>query len=99
VAGTDEESLGAMLVALGFRALADQAETRRDQASRERLETLRRPPEAAPAPVEMTHPDAPAMAAWQRAEAGRLDLANDPGRWAEVAGRWQGLGRPSPAPY
>jgi DNA-binding CsgD family transcriptional regulator/tetratricopeptide (TPR) repeat protein len=99
VAGTDEESFGAMLVALGFRALADQAETRRDQASRERLETLRRPLEDARAQVEMTHTDDAAMAAWQRAEASRLDLANDPGRWADVAGRWQALGRPVPAAY
>ena len=99
IAGTDEESFGAMLVALGFRALADQAETRRDRASRERLRTLRHPLEEARAKIELTHTDDAAMAAWQWAEASRLELASDPGRWAEVVGRWDELGRPVPAAY
>jgi DNA-binding CsgD family transcriptional regulator/tetratricopeptide (TPR) repeat protein len=99
IAGTDEASFGGMLVALGLRALADQAETRRDRTSRQRLQTLRHPLEEARAKVEPTHTDDPAMAAWQRAEASRLELVSDPGRWAEAVGRWDELRRPVPAAY
>jgi DNA-binding NarL/FixJ family response regulator len=51
------------------------------------------------AKVDITHPDDRATAAWQRAEADRLDLRSDPARWAEVAVLWRDLGRPIPAAY
>jgi DNA-binding CsgD family transcriptional regulator/tetratricopeptide (TPR) repeat protein len=99
IAGTDEEPFGGLLVALGLRALADQAETHRDPNSRARLDALRGPLEDAMAKLEVTHPEDGATGAWQRAEAARLDLRGDPARWAEVAARWHDLGRPIPAAY
>jgi DNA-binding CsgD family transcriptional regulator len=99
IAGTDEESFGAVLVALGLRALADQGETRRDPESRQRLDALRRPLEDAMAAIDVRHPDGAATAAWQRAETDRLELRSTPGRWAEVARTWEDLGRPVPAAY
>jgi DNA-binding CsgD family transcriptional regulator len=35
-----------------------------------------------------------AVAAWQRAEATRLDLASDPEAWSEASDLWQGINRP-----
>jgi DNA-binding CsgD family transcriptional regulator len=99
VAGTDEDSLVGMLVALGYRSLADQAETQRDPASRERLHLLRRPLREAGATVAMTQLDDAAMVAWQRAEVSRLDLASDPDLWEKALAQWQALERPVPAGY
>jgi ATP/maltotriose-dependent transcriptional regulator MalT len=99
VAGTHEDSLVGMLVALGYRSLADQAETHRDPASRERLQALRLPFREAGTALAMTQLDDAALAAWQRAETSRLDLASDPDLWAEAVAQWQALRRPVAAAY
>ncbi len=99
VRGTDEEPRSGVLVGLGLRALATEAESHRDPASRRRIATLRRPLDAARARLGDTQPDDTALDAWQHAEATRLDLESDPGAWAETAERWARRGRPFPQAY
>jgi DNA-binding CsgD family transcriptional regulator/tetratricopeptide (TPR) repeat protein len=99
IAGTDEESSGALLATLGYRALANQAETGRDRGSRERIEALRLPLDAAMDRIAMTHPGDAAIGAWQRAEVSRLELASDAEQWAAAAEQWRAFGRPVQVAY
>jgi DNA-binding CsgD family transcriptional regulator/tetratricopeptide (TPR) repeat protein len=99
VRGTDEEAYAGILIALGLRALATEAEAHRDHDSRKRLADLRRPLDLARAWPPANQPDDAAVRAWQRAEATRLELASDPVAWAETAAAWEALNRPFPRAY
>ena len=93
VEGTDEQSFGGLLVTLGLRALADQAETQRGTASVERITRQRSVLErAASLTASIGLPDDAAVDAWRVAEVARLDRASDPALWAGVVERWQALG-------
>ena len=99
VRGTDEAAYAGTLVALGLRALATEAEAHRDRESRKRLSGMRQPLDDAGAWPAANQPEDPAVDAWARAEATRLDLASDPSAWSRTATAWRALGRPFPRAY
>ena len=94
VRGTDEEAYAGILIALGYRALATEAEAHRDASSRRRLAEKRTPLEEAAAwpPARMIEREA--IVAWQRAEESRLELSSDANQWAATADEWRQLRRP-----
>ena len=99
VRDTAEEDRTGVLVGLGLRALANQAETKRDSASRSALVELADPLEDARSVAELSGPDAAALSAWQDAEDARLNRCADGPLWARAASLWQRLGRPYPQAY
>jgi DNA-binding CsgD family transcriptional regulator/tetratricopeptide (TPR) repeat protein len=99
VRGTDEQVYAGVLVALGLRALATEAEAHRDRDTRKRLADLRRPLDAARAWPAANQPEDAAVRAWASAETTRLDRASDPAAWAACAAEWWALRRPFPRAY
>ncbi|MGV1007249.1 MAG: helix-turn-helix transcriptional regulator [Dermatophilaceae bacterium] len=102
--GTDELPHAAALVALGWRALADLAEAQRDERSRRqqhelRRELLRLAPRHPEDPLGHESPRADALGVTARAELARSEERGDPDLWADVAARWEQLGRPFAAAY
>ncbi len=106
ISGTDEARFGTGLVALGLRALADDAAVRRDPRSRVRrahrrdellgvLARIHADADADEAPL----PDAEAQDLLCLAEQARLDEASSPVVWAGVAEAWSAIARPLPAAY
>jgi ATP/maltotriose-dependent transcriptional regulator MalT len=104
IAGTDEERFATGLLALGLRALADDAAVRRDPASRaerrsrreELLGTLARTRAGI---GDQALPETAVLDQVCDAELARLDEAAAAPLWANVAGAWRDLGRPFPAAY
>lgn len=99
--GTDEERLSTGLVALGLRALADDAAVRRDPRSRgvragQRDELLSA--RSADAVAGGLPEDEP-LALLCEAELARLDAHRSPDPWAACAAAWTKIGRPLPALY
>ncbi len=98
---TDEQANATALVALGLRALADDAVIRRDRHARTRrsehrltmLTTADRIAERAG--VSIQRPER----LWAQAELGRLDGARSPDPWSEAATAWTAGGRPLRAAY
>lgn len=104
VAGTDEERFATGLLALGLRALADDAAIRRDAGSRRARRARRDELVAALARTRAAIGDAslPETAALDRvcdAEVARLDDVASAALWAEAAEAWRAIGRPFPAAY
>lgn len=99
VSGTDDARGCGVLVGLGFRALASDAEARHDPVSRITLRRKRADLEAAAAGLGHDQPTDAAVTAWRTAEVGRLERDNDPELWARAAGLWSALGRRFPAAY
>jgi DNA-binding CsgD family transcriptional regulator len=104
LAGTDEELFGTGLVALGLRALADQAVAHRDHRSRTRRSAHRDELLVALAgirdrPGRDELPEAGVLDQLCLAEESRLDQRPSPVLWADVAESWATLGRPVPAAY
>jgi hypothetical protein len=104
IADTDEAVFGTGLVALGLRALADEAVAQRDHRSRTRraaardqllatLDSIR----AMPGQGDL--PEAAALDLQCRAEQARLDHAPATQLWADTAVAWAGLDRPLPTAY
>lgn len=103
IAATDGASSPAGLVALGLRALADDAIVRRDPDSR-----AARLPARDRLLAELAAPDVEAGAVPQDAdpvlllcgaELGRLDDVADPEPWAVLGDAWKRVGRPFDAAY
>ncbi|MEO7061678.1 MAG: AAA family ATPase [Lapillicoccus sp.] len=97
--GTEEEGSALVLVALGFRALATEAEAHRDAASRRRLADDRRILDRASGWSWHEQPESASLDAWRRAETARLEGRNDPAAWADVVAAWTAISRPFPAAY
>ena len=104
IADTDEAIFGTTLVALGLRALADEAVAHRDHRSRTRraeardalltkLGDIRSHTERADLP------DAEALDLLCAAEQARLDRTPGKTLWAQVAVAWERIERPLPAAY
>ena len=103
IAGTDEMALGSMLVALGLRALADQAAVRRDARARtqhdgRRDTLLARLGEVHERSAETDVPGDPVVDLLCHAEQRRFD-GDGADAWRDVATSWEGLERPFPAAY
>ena len=103
IAGTDEMAAGSMLVALGLRALADQAAVRRDARARTqhdsrrdtlltRLGEVHERSAATDVPSDQVV-DLLCHAEQRRSEGDGADA------WRDVATGWEGLERPFPAAY
>ncbi len=97
---TEEASSGGLLVVLGYRALADEADRRHHpeahaDASRSRQLLDRAVPVAAANGL----PHQYAVDAWMAAEADRLDRRATPEQWCDLATAWTELGRPVAAAY
>ena len=99
VSGTDDARGCGVLVGLGFRARASDAEARHDPASRITLRRRRADLEAAAAGLGHDQPTDTAVMAWRTAEVGRLERDSDPELWARAAGLWSALGRRFPTAY
>jgi ATP/maltotriose-dependent transcriptional regulator MalT len=108
-AGTDDETFGPEMCALGVRALADrledaQARNRHLDAAKPRLLALGLVQEAqrlVAAPGERggrCTPRSMAFGSMCRAEHSRLH-ASDPDLWEEAVTRWEAAGEPYPAAY
>jgi DNA-binding CsgD family transcriptional regulator len=104
IAGTGEAVYGSGLVALGLRALADQADSRRDHTSRTRRAEardvlLRSLTEIRATPGHGGLPEDRALDLLCAAEQARLDHAPASRLWSDTAAVWTELGRPLPAAY
>jgi DNA-binding CsgD family transcriptional regulator len=104
IAGTDEAVFGAALVALGLRALADEAVAHRDHRSRARRAGAREELLAILAvlrelPGRADLPEAEARELQCVAELARLDHEPAAPAWAAAAAAWTQIGRPLPAAY
>jgi DNA-binding CsgD family transcriptional regulator len=103
-AGTDEAVFGTTLVALGLRALADDAVAQRDHKSKVRrasardvLVTTLAAVRALPGRADL--PEVEALDVLCTAELARLDHTPSAELWADTAAAWTRLGRPLPAAY
>jgi len=104
IAGTDEMALGTMLVALGLRALADQAGVRRDTRARAQQESRRdtlltRLAEVHERSADTDVPGDPVVDLLCHAEQLRIAADGGADAWREVATAWDRLERPFPAAY
>ena len=105
IAGTGEAVYGSALVALGLRALADEAVSQRDHKSRTRRAGAREQLLGTLAAIRSVPghgglPDDSALDLLCTAELARLDHVaplSDP--WAAAAAAWDALGRPLPTAY
>ena len=100
--GTDEAPFGTELVALGLRAVADEAAVRRDGRSRakQRARAAELGKVLADARAEGTPlPETAALDELCAAEAARVSGSATPRAWASVTASWQALDRPFPAAY
>ena len=101
---TDEAVFGSGLVALGLRALADEAVAQRDHKSRARradirdrlLKTLAR---IRAVPGQGDLPETSALDLSCTAEQARLDHQPSAELWAATAAAWTEIGRPLPTAY
>ncbi len=103
IAGTDEMAAGSMLVALGLRALADQAAVRRDARARTRHDSRRdtlltRLGEVHERSAETDVPADPVVDLLCHAEQRRSE-GDGADAWRDVATGWEGFERPFPAAY
>ena len=100
--GTDEAPFGTELVALGLRAVADEAAVHRDGRSRakQRTRAAELGEVLAGARSEGTSlPETAALDELCAAETARVSGSATPGAWASVAAAWRALDRPFPAAY
>jgi DNA-binding CsgD family transcriptional regulator/tetratricopeptide (TPR) repeat protein len=104
VSGTDDEAFAGTLVALGLRALADEAAVHRDHRSRARRAEQRQRLLAARAAVSRHQstgvlPQDHAQQLWLTAELARLDEQPAADLWASSADAWAEVRRPFLAAY
>jgi DNA-binding CsgD family transcriptional regulator len=104
VAGTDDEAFASTLVALGLRALADQAAVHRDHRSRVRRTDQRQRLLTARAAVSRhwatgAMPQDHAQQLWLTAELARLDEQPEAELWASTADGWTEVRRPFLSAY
>jgi len=99
--GTDEAPFGTELVALGLRAVADEAAVRRDGRSRarQRARAAELREVLAERDEEAALPETPALDELCAAEAARVTGSATSTAWASVAAAWLALERPFPAAY
>jgi DNA-binding CsgD family transcriptional regulator/tetratricopeptide (TPR) repeat protein len=110
VAATDERMRSGLLLCLGMRVEADQAERGRARHDQDEVQAAVRAADALASRAAAMAPNplvagaspvltTPAVAALFEGERSRLDGRSDPVQWQKAAAAWSALGRPYPAAY